>query len=130
MNIWILHSVLQRHPEYWKEPDAFIPDRWLVGPEDSLYPIKGAWRPFEFGPRNCVGQALVMLDVKTVLVMTIRHFDIHPAYEEWDQVHSKQGIKTANGERAYQISSGGAHPADGFPCKVSLRKLPAVNVPS
>ena len=43
MNIWILHSVLQRHPVYWKEPDAFIPDRWLVGPEDSLYPVKGAW---------------------------------------------------------------------------------------
>lgn len=32
MNIWILNSVLQRHPEYWKEPDAFIRDRWLVGP--------------------------------------------------------------------------------------------------
>ncbi len=59
MNIWILHSVLQRHSEYWKEPEAFIPDRWLVGPEDFLYPVKGAWRPFQFGSRNCVGQALV-----------------------------------------------------------------------
>jgi hypothetical protein len=69
-----------------------------------------------------------MLDVKTVLVMTIREFDIHSAYEEWDQVHLKQGIKSVNGERAYQILSGGAHPADGFSCKVSLRELSAVNV--
>lgn len=52
-----------------------------------------------------------MLDVKTVLVMTIRKFDIHPVYEEWDQVHPKQGIQIVNGERAYQISSGAAHPA-------------------
>lgn len=122
MNIWVLHNVLQRHPDYWKDADAFIPDRWLVGPDDPLYPVKGAWRPFEFGPRNCVGQTLVILDVKIALVMTIREFDIHPAYDEWDRTHPNQGIKTVNGERAYQISSGGAHPADGFPCKVSLRK--------
>lgn len=123
MNIWILHNVLQRHPAYWKEPDAFIPERWLVGPDDPLYPIKGAWRPFEFGPRNCVGQTLVMLDVKTVLAMTIREFDIRPAYDQWDQAHPNPGIKTVDGERAYQISSGGAHPANGLPCKVSRRSI-------
>lgn len=120
-NIWILHHAVQRNPTYWKDPDSFIPDRWLVGPDDPLYPVKGAWRPFEFGPRNCVGQTLVTLDVRVVLVMTVREFDIRDAYEEWDRLHPTKDIKTVRGERAYLVPSGGSHPADGFPCRVSLR---------
>ena len=54
MNIWILHSVLQRHSVYWKKSDAFISDRWLVDSEDFLYSIKSAWRSFEFDSRNCI----------------------------------------------------------------------------
>ncbi|MCJ1360573.1 MAG: hypothetical protein MMC33_010581 [Icmadophila ericetorum] len=122
-NIWILHSVIQRHPQYWKDPDSFIPERWLVGPEDPLYPVKGAWRPFEYGPRNCIGQTLVALDVRVVLVMTVRQFNIHNAYAEWDALHLSKEIKNFRGERAYQVSSGAAHPADGLPCRVSLRNI-------
>lgn len=59
-------------------------------------------------------------DIKTVLVMTLREFDILPAYDEWDKSNPTKDLKTVFGERAYQISSGAAHPADGFPCKVSL----------
>jgi len=120
--ILILHNALQRNPKYWKAADDFIPERWLVGPEDPLYPVKGAWRPFEFGPRNCIGQTLVMLDVKTTLVMTLREFDIKAAYDDWDVLHPREGLKTVWGERAYQIFAGSAHPSDGFPCRVHLRK--------
>ncbi len=125
MNIWILHNAVQRNPKYWKDPDSFIPERWLVGPEHPLYPPKGGWRPFEFGPRNCLGQTLVTLDVRIVLVMTLRQFDIRDAYEEWDKLYPSRGIKQVNGERAYQISAGGAHPANGFPCRISLRDYAA-----
>lgn len=40
-NLWILHSALQHHPKYWTDPLGFRPERWLVGPEDPLYPVKG-----------------------------------------------------------------------------------------
>ncbi|KAI9669008.1 MAG: hypothetical protein M1817_005165 [Caeruleum heppii] len=119
--IWILHQEMQRSPMYWKQPNDFIPDRWLAGPQDPLYPIKGAWRPFEHGPRNCIGQGLIMLELRITLVLTIREFDIRGAYEEWDRHHHNKGIKTVEGERAYQIERGGAHPADRFPCRVSFR---------
>jgi hypothetical protein len=68
--------------------------------------------------------------------MTARMFDIVPAYEEWDAMQrQKEGwlkkmartlglkgedIKTVDGERAYQTSDAGAHPADRYPCRVSL----------
>jgi Cytochrome P450 len=65
--IWVVHQSLHRNPAYWVRPDDFIPERWLVGPDDTLHPVKDAWRPFEFGPRNCLGQELAMLEVKAVL---------------------------------------------------------------
>lgn len=122
LSIWVLHNRVQRSPQYWKHPDSFIPERWLVGPEDPLYPIKGAWRPFEYGPRNCLGQTLVTLDISTLLVMTVREFDFTDAYAEWDRLHPTKGIRHVDGERAYQVAKGGAHPTDGFPCRVSFRK--------
>jgi cytochrome P450 len=121
--IWVLHSVLHRNPRYWKDPSAFIPERFLVGPEDPLYPVKGAYRPFEHGPRDCIGQALAMSVLKTSVVILARAFDVKPAYDEWDEMHGIPKLRTCRfeGERAYQIGQAGAHPADGFPCRVEVR---------
>lgn len=120
--VYILHIIIQRRPEYWLRPNEFLPERWLVGPEDPLYPgVKGAWRAFEYGPRNCIGQLSVMLEIKVVLALTVREFDIMPAYEEFDRLHPRKGLRTVDGERAYQIDEGAAHPADHFPCRVSVR---------
>lgn len=126
VHVWVVHRALQRNPKYWPSPDAFLPERWLVGPDDPLYPVKGAWRPFEFGPRNCIGQTLAMMELRMVLVMTAREFDVKTAYDEWDRVHPRRGIKTVRGERAYEIESGGAHPVAGMPCRVRLRHDGAV----
>ncbi|THC88668.1 hypothetical protein EYZ11_011886 [Aspergillus tanneri] len=120
--IWILHGGIQRNPNYWPDPHGFKPDRWLVGPDHPLYPPKGAWRPFEHGPRDCIGQALALLDIKITLVLALREFDFQDQYAEWDRQHPRPGPKTVFGERAYQIPRGGSHPADGLPCRVSLRK--------
>ena len=120
--LWVLHSTLHKNPKYWKEPNSFIPERWLVGPEDPLYPVRGAWRPFEYGPRNCLGQTLSMLDLKITIAMTVRTFEVKDAYEEWDKLNGTTRVRTFNGERAYQVGNGGAHPTDGFPCRVSLRE--------
>ncbi|KAI9162719.1 putative sterigmatocystin biosynthesis P450 monooxygenase stcS [Paramyrothecium foliicola] len=92
-NIWVLHSAIQRNPKYWADPFSFRPERWLVGPSDPLYPVKGGWRPFEHGPRNCLGQPLAMLDIKVTLALTIREFDICHAYDEWDHQHPTTKVK-------------------------------------
>jgi len=118
--VWSNHYAIQRDGKYWPEPDKFIPERWLVEEEDPLYPVKGAYRPFEHGPRNCIGQELATIEMKIVLVMTAREFDIKSVYDEWDTLHPKRGHKTLNGDRAYQILSGAAHPSDGLPCRVSV----------
>ncbi|MCJ1381835.1 hypothetical protein MMC17_004946 [Xylographa soralifera] len=118
--VWANAYTIHHDPSYWPEPYAFLPDRWLVAEGHRLYPLKGAYRPFEFGPRNCIGQELAMLELKIVLIMTAREFAITTVYEEWDTLHPMKGPKHVNGDRAYQILSGSAHPCDGLPCRVSL----------
>ncbi|KAL4801043.1 N-alkane-inducible cytochrome P450, partial [Aspergillus venezuelensis] len=118
--IWILHHAIHRNPQHWPEPHAFIPDRWLVEPNHPLYPPPGAWRPFEHGQRDCLGQTLALLDIQVTLLMTVREFDFKDQYAEWDRQHPKHGLNTVFGERAYMIQAGAGRPAQGMPCKVSL----------
>jgi len=122
-NVWNLTVALHNNGRYWKDVNKFIPERWLAGPEDEMYPVKGAWRAFEFGPRGCIGQTLAMTELKVALVMSVREFEISPAYEEWDEMFPREGVKMVGGNRAFQAEkgAGGAHPADGFPCRVVVR---------
>lgn len=125
--IWTVSQGIHHQERYWVDAEAFRPERWLAGPEDPLYTggpkPKGAWRPFEQGPRNCIGQTLVMLELKIALVLTAREIDVIPVYEEWDALHVKgeKVIKMVNGDRAYQEEKIAAHPADGFPVRLQLR---------
>jgi cytochrome P450 len=80
-----IHQHVHRHPRYWARPDNFLPERWLVEPGHELYPPQnGAYRPFELGLRNCIRQALVMNEIRILLIITARTFDIVPAYKEWE----------------------------------------------
>ena len=118
--IWILHTAMHRDPQYWVDPDSFLPERWLVDPDHKLYPRKEAWRAFEWGPRNCIGQSLAMTELRITLAMIVREFDFKPGYEEWDRLYPHKGVQTYRGERAYQIEEAAAHPADNYPCRVAV----------
>ena len=123
-NLWVLTNAVHCNPRHWgDDPTAFVPERWLVGPDDPLYPGKGTWRPFVLGPRNCIGQTLALMELRVALAMTVREFDIQPAYDEWDVRHPRRGVKRVDGERAYasEKGGGGAHPSDGYPCRVDKR---------
>ncbi len=112
--VWANPQPVHRDPTYWQRPDDFLPERWLVGPGDPLYPVRGAWRPFEHGPRNCIGQELAMLEMKVIVVMTARRFEIELMY---GRVGRGDGGKTVYGERGYQIQR--AEPSGGLPCRVT-----------
>jgi sterigmatocystin biosynthesis cytochrome P450 monooxygenase len=119
-----------KHSSESDDPESFIPDRWIVGFEDKLHPVEGASRAFQIGPRRCIGQTLVLKEIQIALVIRIRTFDIRPAYDEWDKLNPTKGIKEIEGNRACpsEYGWGGAHPADGYPCRVTFhnRGLSAV----
>ncbi|KAF2679221.1 cytochrome P450 monooxygenase [Lentithecium fluviatile CBS 122367] len=121
--VWAMQLALHRNPKYFPDPNSFLPERWLANPSDPLYPPKGAWRPFEFGPRNCLGQTLAVTELKIVLALTVRRFDVRQSYEAWDGEKGIRGRREVQGERAYQVEGGGggAHPSERYPCTVAVR---------
>ena len=119
--VWSDTYALHRNPRCWVRPEEFLPERWLVGEDDPLYPVKDAWRPFERGPRNCIGQELAIAELKIILALTVREFRIVDAYRKWDvqKGTAKKEQSGIGGERAYQINSrGGAHACESYPCRV------------
>jgi hypothetical protein len=148
--VLMLTSAMQRMPQHWARPDDCVPERWLDGgggggggADDSdddaftaatgaaevagLAGVAGAWRPFGDGAHNCPGQALVLLEMRVLLLLLAREFAFAPAYAEWDAVRGerfrqrrKGGVRAYRGERAYQIEKGAAHPADRCPFRVAF----------
>ncbi|KIN09103.1 hypothetical protein OIDMADRAFT_37986 [Oidiodendron maius Zn] len=57
---------------YGETKDNFIPERWL-GDTDTIPP--SAWRPFERGSRNCIGQELANIEARVILACTLRRYD-------------------------------------------------------
>jgi len=73
INILVSHAIIHRNPNVWGETaNDFIPERWLDGSEADI--PAGAWRAFERGPRNCIGQELALIEAKVILACSIRHF--------------------------------------------------------
>ncbi|KAI1741307.1 cytochrome P450 [Xylaria scruposa] len=70
--------LIQRDPEvYGDTANVFVPERWLRNdqvPEAEKIP-SSAWRPFERGPRNCIGQELANLEARVVVALVARHYD-------------------------------------------------------
>ncbi|KAE9371570.1 cytochrome P450 [Stipitochalara longipes BDJ] len=127
--IWPNVHTMHRRADLWPQPDDFIPERFLPSPHNFQEIMKDAWRPFQKGPRACIGQELAMLDIKVIMVMTLRDFDIKAEYEEWDLALGREkpgemldGRRGMFGHRAYQQLKATAKPADGMPVKVTRRK--------
>ena len=120
--LWTIHVELHRSPKYWKRPNDFLPERWLVEPSHELFPVKDAWRAFEHGPRNCVAQGVVETELKIILACLVREFEFRPAYDEWDRRYLGKGVRSYRGERAYQMEEAAAHPVEHYPCRVFMRE--------
>lgn len=90
--LYMNHFIIQRDPKvYGETANDFVPERWLGDSDttsarkddvwdakqasiDNKIPIS-AWRPFERGPRNCIGQELANLEARVILACTVRRYD-------------------------------------------------------
>jgi cytochrome P450 len=71
---------LHRHPEFWKEPDRFNPDRFL--PQNAEKQHKYAYLPWGAGPHMCIGREFAMLEMLIVLAMLFQkyRFELVPGH--------------------------------------------------
>lgn len=73
---------LHRAEKYWgATASEFIPDRWNVGrisAGDFQEPPRGAYLPFNIGPRDCIGARFAVLEMKVVLAKLLTRFQFNP----------------------------------------------------
>ena len=63
----ILNNPILRNPEYFKDQNKFIPERWNKDMESSYYAIS-----FNQGPQSCPGKELTIFSIKSFIVNFFR----------------------------------------------------------
>lgn len=61
-----------RHPEFWPQPHAFIPERFT--PEQKAERPRYAYLPFGGGPRQCIGNNFAMTEAILLLATIAQKF--------------------------------------------------------
>ena len=66
---WLLH----RHEKLWREPNAFIPERFMP---PAPAPDRFAYLPFGVGPRICIGAHFALVEATLALARIIATFRV------------------------------------------------------
>ncbi|KAG7337698.1 lanosterol 14-alpha demethylase [Nitzschia inconspicua] len=69
-------TVSMRLPTTFKDPDVFDPDRFAAPREEHKQPY--AYLGFGGGMHSCMGQVFAFLQVKTVLSVILKHYELTP----------------------------------------------------
>lgn len=115
-NSFATHHLASAFPR----PFEFVPERFLAGEGEPLHVPKNAFRPFELGPRGCIGQELALLEIKTILAMTVREFDVESCFPRPGA--GTEGVDEVLGQSVYAVGNITGHPVGGMPCKVRMRE--------
>jgi cytochrome P450 len=70
--IWISPYVMHRHPEYWEDPDTFIPERF--DPDQRAERPRFAYFPFGGGPHLCIGRDFALMEAQLVLATLAQRY--------------------------------------------------------
>jgi unspecific monooxygenase len=66
---WLLH----RHEKLWRDPNAFVPQRFMPG---TPAPDRFAYLPFGVGPRVCIGAHFALVEATLALARLIGAFRV------------------------------------------------------
>jgi len=64
---------INNNPLYWKDPEKFEPERFYNSDELEH---KNSFSMFGGGPRMCLGRKIAIIELKTLLALTFRKFDV------------------------------------------------------
>ena len=73
-NIVISQYVTHHDPRFFKDPEAFVPDRWT--PEIIKEMPKFAYFPFGGGPRGCIGEPFAWMEGEMLLAIISRKWSL------------------------------------------------------
>src|SRR5882724_2228937 len=71
-NVLLPLYLLHRHPGFWKDPEAFSPERFA--PAHEAERPRFAYLPFAAGPRHCIGETFALYEMLMHLYKVARHY--------------------------------------------------------
>lgn len=104
MTVNIPIGAIQKDPEFWPEPEKFIPERFTAEAKAEMDPY--VFLPFGAGPRNCIGLRLAFMEMKMAIARMLQNF---------------RPIKSPNTKVPIEIPKSGNRP-NGFVMKFEKRK--------
>ena len=84
--------LLHRHPQFWKEPDAFRPERFDAEHESER--PRFAYIPFAAGPRHCIGESLALYEMLMHLYKVARHYRLNLASDDPIELEAQINLRT------------------------------------
>lgn len=80
--MWVLH----RSPDYWEYPAVFRPQRWLNSEgrysERTTVTHQGAWFPFGWGNRRCIGDQFAWTEATLLTALITRKWRFELTYPD------------------------------------------------
>ncbi|KAK1974968.1 averantin oxidoreductase [Colletotrichum cereale] len=93
----------------FKDPDEFVPERWLPEERDAKYADdkRAAFRPFAKGSLDCIGKRFVYHEVHMAFAALIWHFDLEiaPRSLHWDKGYRAEFIRIIRQKRPLYIKA-------------------------
>lgn len=87
--------IVHRHKDYWKNPEAFDPERWET--EEVKQMDKYAYFPFAAGPRMCIGNNFALLEADIILTKIIQQFDFSYVGKSEPEIDPTLTLRAKNG---------------------------------
>ncbi|HVY81298.1 MAG TPA: cytochrome P450 [Steroidobacteraceae bacterium] len=84
--------ILHRHPKFWKEPDAFRPERFDT--EHEAERPRFAYMPFAAGPRHCIGESLALYEMLMHLYKVARRYRLTYATDRPIELEAQINLRT------------------------------------
>jgi cytochrome P450 len=142
--VWPANYTVHRNETYFPNPTEFIPERHIeaMTPFPDAPVHKDALRPFEKGPRNCIGQELAMVELRVMVAIVVgAGLEFEAVYPEMpgekkgkmegsgegeEKVESGEGDTgtgkwMVEGHRCYQVLLASAKPKAALPGRVRIR---------
>ncbi|XP_025103420.1 cytochrome P450 3A29-like isoform X5 [Pomacea canaliculata] len=81
VGVYIPIYSIMHDPDYFDDPEKFWPERFSEA-ESSKLPSILSELAFGYGPRQCIGMRLALLEIKFAAVRILRHFRFLPCEED------------------------------------------------
>ena len=71
--LYLAPYTIHRNPRIWKQPNDFLPERFLDGSEGD---VSNKFIPFMRGPRDCIGKYFAMLEGKLAISAIVSFYNL------------------------------------------------------